>query len=47
VKGVESRAIGQMTYRYPVIDVIEIKKWQPAEADSPRFHFGIGIGTRF
>jgi outer membrane lipoprotein len=47
VKGVESRAIGQMAYRYPVIDVIEIKKWQPAEADSPRFHFGIGIGTRF
>jgi outer membrane lipoprotein len=47
VKGVESRAIGQMTYRYPVIDVIEIKKWQPSETDSPRFHFGIGIGTHF
>jgi outer membrane lipoprotein len=47
LKGVESRAIGQMTYRYPVIDVVEIKKWQPSEDDAPRFHFGIGIGTRF
>ena len=30
VKGVETRPIGQMAYRYPVMDVIEIKKWQPA-----------------
>jgi outer membrane lipoprotein len=47
VKGVESRAVGQMAYRYPVMDVIEIKKWQPGKDDSPRFHFGIGIGTHF
>lgn len=47
VKGAETRPIGQMDYRYPVMDVIEIKKWQPSTDSSPRFHFGIGVGTRF
>jgi len=47
VKGQETRPVGQMAYRYPVMDVIEIKKWQPATDSSPRFHFGFGIGTHF
>ncbi len=47
LQGSESRPIGEMPYTYPVIEPAEIKKW-PAGADaSPRFHFGIGIGTRF
>ena len=47
VKGAETRPIGQMAYRYPVMDIIEIKKWRPSTDSSPRFHFGIGVGTRF
>jgi outer membrane lipoprotein len=47
VKGTEVRTIGEMEYRYPVMDVIEIKKWQHSADSSPRFHFGIGIGTHF
>ena len=45
IMGSETRDIGQMPYRYPVIDVIELKKW-PADGQ-PRFHFGVGVGTRF
>lgn len=45
--GSQERPIGQMPYRYPVIDPLEIKKW-PVETDtSPRFHFGIGVGKTF
>ena len=47
VKGSTLRNIGEMDYRYPVIDITEIKKWEPRADTSPRFHFGIGIGTRF
>lgn len=47
VKGSETRSIGQMAYRYPVMDVIEIKKWRPETDTYPRFHFGIGVGTHF
>jgi outer membrane lipoprotein len=47
LQGSESRPIGEMPYAYPVIEPVELKKW-PAGADaSPRFHFGIGIGTHF
>ena len=47
LQGSETRLIGEMPYTYPVIDVIEIKKWPPNSDPSPRFHFGIGIGTHF
>lgn len=47
VTGSEHRTIGQMDYEYPVIRLIEIKKWPPAESTEPRFHFGIGVGTYF
>ena len=47
LEGSEIRLIGEMPYRYPVITMTEIKKWAPGEDPSPRFHFGIGIGTHF
>ncbi len=47
LQGSESRLIGEMSYAYPVIDILEIKKWPPNSDPSPRFHFGIGIGTHF
>ncbi len=47
VKGAETRPIGKMAYRYPVMDVIEIRTWQPESGSYPRFHFGIGVGTHF
>jgi outer membrane lipoprotein len=47
VTGSTLRKIGEMEYRYPVIEMGEIKKWKPGADASPRFHFGVGIGTRF
>jgi outer membrane lipoprotein len=47
VEGSETRLIGEMPYLYPIISVTEMKKWAPGENPSPRFHFGIGVGTRF
>lgn len=43
----QQRLIGNMPYRYPVVEVVEIKQWPAAQDRSPRFHFGIGVGTRF
>ena len=45
--GSETRAIGEMSYRYPVIEPAEMKKWPAGSDASPRFRFGIGIGARF
>lgn len=45
--GAELRKIGEMEYRYPVIDIAEIKKWEPKDNSSPRIHFGFGISTHF
>ncbi|MCP4747397.1 MAG: hypothetical protein GY874_14840 [Desulfobacteraceae bacterium] len=39
--------IGQMQYLYPVFDLMEIQKWSPKGKQSPRFHFGVGVGTHF
>jgi outer membrane lipoprotein len=47
VQGAEKRLIGQMAYQYPVIGIVELKKWPASTGDSPRFHFGIGVGTHF
>jgi starvation-inducible outer membrane lipoprotein len=44
---ISKRPIGEMLYDYPVIDLTEIKKWDPDVPPSPRFHFGVGIGTSF
>ena len=43
----DRRSIGEMDYLYPVIEVDEIKKWSQHNRQSPRFHFGIGVGTTF
>ncbi len=45
--GSEERLIGKMAYQYPVVDIIEAKKWPNDTDNSPRFHFGIGIGKTF
>jgi outer membrane lipoprotein len=39
--------IGQMKYRYPVLEPVELKKWDDQRYSSPRIHFGIGVGTHF
>ena len=43
----DQRIIGEMRYQYPVIEIDEIKKWPPSGSQSPRFHFGFGVGTHF
>jgi len=47
MEGSDPGLIGEMPYTYPVITMIEIKRWAPGENPSPRFHFGVGIGARF
>jgi len=47
VTGSTVMPIGQMDYRYPVIEPVEIQKWDPVGYSSPRIHFGIGVGTYF
>jgi outer membrane lipoprotein len=47
IEGSENQPIGEMSYVYPVINMIEIKKWLPGENPAPRVHFGVGIGARF
>jgi outer membrane lipoprotein len=46
LQGAENRLIGEMTYRYPVIDIVEIQKYDPRQKSAPRFHIGIGVGGR-
>jgi outer membrane lipoprotein len=47
ILGGETGAIGAMPYTYPSVELIEIKKWPPQDSRSPRFHFGVGVGTHF
>ncbi len=47
LQGAENRLIGEMTYRYPVIDIVEIQRWDPQRRSSPRVHIGIGVSGRF
>ncbi|MEJ2660660.1 MAG: Slp family lipoprotein [Desulfobacteraceae bacterium] len=47
LRGSETRPIGEMPYTYPLIEPAEMKKWPAGGDASPRFHFGIGIGTHF
>ncbi|MDJ0781198.1 MAG: Slp family lipoprotein [Desulfosarcinaceae bacterium] len=48
IRGVAARPLGKTVYRYPELDLIELKLW-PAEPvyREPRFQFGIGVGTHF
>jgi outer membrane lipoprotein len=45
--GAGNRLIGEMSYAYPVMDIIEIQKVDPNRSSSPRIHIGIGVGTHF
>jgi outer membrane lipoprotein len=45
--GGESRLIGSFSYVHPVVEIVEIKSWPPAQNTEPSFHFGIGVGTWF
>lgn len=47
LQGAEERPIGKMAYQYPVVDIVEAKKWPVNTDRSPRFHFGIGVGKTF
>lgn len=48
VRGNRVEPIGQMDYRYPLLDVVEIKKLPPrSQRSEPRIHFGIGVGKTF
>lgn len=47
LQGAENGMIGEMTYRYPVIDVVEIQKYDPSLRSKPQVHIGIGVGGSF
>jgi outer membrane lipoprotein len=42
-----TRPIGEREYVYPKLRAVEIKLWKKTEDTSPRFRFGLGIGTSF
>ncbi len=46
LRGSETRLIGDMSYQYPLLDMIEIKKWRE-NGLLPGLHFGVGIGAQF
>lgn len=47
LQGAENRLIGEMDYQYPVIDVVEIQKYDPQQKSKPQLHIGIGVGGTF
>ena len=47
LQGAENRLIGEMDYRYPVIDMVELQKYDPQQNTKPRINIGIGVGTTF
>jgi outer membrane lipoprotein len=47
VVGSSLRPIDDVQYRFPQIDVMEIRLWPPQGQSSPQFHIGIGLGTTF
>ena len=49
VAGSEIRPVGQVQYRYPVIEAVNVHLWQEREQYGyyPAFTFGIGVGTFF
>ena len=47
LQGAESRLIGEMDYQYPVIDVVELQKYEPQQKTKPQVHIGIGVGKTF
>jgi outer membrane lipoprotein len=47
LQGAENRLIGEMDYQYPVIDVVELQKYEPKQKTKPQVHIGIGVGKTF
>jgi outer membrane lipoprotein len=47
ISGSEVRPIGEFQYVYPVVEPVELKLWPRDPRMSPRFRFGIGVGTWF
>ncbi len=45
--GVDTRAVGQFAYTYPVFQEVEVKVQPKSHQPRPVFHFGIGVGTTF
>ena len=47
LRGSEVRPVGGFQYHYPIVEAIEVKPWPREQSTSPRFHFGVGVGTSF
>ena len=47
LKGSKVLPIGDLEYKYPIVEPIEIKLWPKGMQTQPVFHFGIGVGTTF
>ena len=47
LRGSEVRPVGGFQYDYPIVEAIEVKPWKREQKTSPRFHFGVGVGTSF
>jgi len=48
VVGSEARPVGQVEYRYPVLEALDVHLWQRRQQDGyPNVFFSIGVGTIF
>jgi len=51
IRGVETGSVGDAPYRYPAVEVVDVRLWRAdAPGDSfwsPRFHIGIGVYKGF
>lgn len=46
LSGIESGAIGEHKYTYPVVKSEQLQLWTDKDESNTQFHFGIGIGIR-
>lgn len=42
--GLETRAVGEADYRYPLVRADAVHLWPEGGREEPRVHFGVGIG---
>lgn len=48
MSGTDVRPLGQIAYRYPVIEALDVHLWQGRQRDGyPNVFFSIGVGTVF
>jgi len=47
VTGVERRPLGEIEYRYPVLEALDTHLWQGRQYGYPNVFFSIGVGTAF